>query len=178
MKLTDAYKTNPNAILIHSGILFDVFNPKAEDIRIIDIAHALSNLCRYGGHCPKFYSVGQHSVLCSLQPGTPQEQMEALMHDASEAYLIDLPRPIKRSMPNYIAIEEPLLKLIFEHFKLTYPLTEKVHEIDTLLLHFEYDSFYTNPNPNFEFWTPEEAKAKFLARYHELKAQIDFPLSK
>ncbi len=178
MKLTDAYATNPNAILIHSGILFDVFNPKIEDIKIIDIAHALSNLCRYGGHCPKFYSVGQHSVLCSLKPGTPQEQMEALLHDSSEAYLIDLPKPIKRKMLDYVVIEENLLKLIFEHYKLTYPLTERIHEIDIELLHFEYDNFYTNPNPDFEFWSPEETKSKFLARYYELKNQIDFSLDK
>jgi hypothetical protein len=172
MKLADAFKTNPNAILIHSGILFDVFNPKAEDVKVIDIAHALSNLCRYGGHCPKFYSVAQHSVLCSFQPGTPQEQMEFLMHDASEAYLIDLPRPIKRNMPNYVAIEEPLLKLIFERYKLNYPLSERVHEVDSLLLHFEYDNFYTNYNPSFECWAPEDAKMKFLARFNELQILI------
>ncbi|GIV43995.1 MAG: hypothetical protein KatS3mg035_1118 [Bacteroidia bacterium] len=55
MKLEEATRINPNAILIHSGILFDVFNPKIEDIDINDIAHALSNICRYGGHSPKFY---------------------------------------------------------------------------------------------------------------------------
>lgn len=175
MKLADAFKTNPNAILIHSGILFDVFNPKKEDIREVDIAHALSNLCRYGGHSPKFYSVAQHSVLCSLVEGTPQEQMEALMHDASEAYLIDLPRPIKRNMPNYVLIEDKLLKVICEHYKLTFPLSERVHKIDNDILQFEYKAFYddTDKDENFVFWTPEEAKIKFLARYAELRAQIN-----
>lgn len=173
MKLADAFKTNPNAILIHSGILFDVFNPKPEDINIIDIAHALSNLCRYGGHCPNFYSVAQHSVLCSLQPGSLQEQMEFLMHDASEAYLIDLPRPIKRNMSNYMEIEESLLKVICEHYKLTYPLSKRTHEIDNLILHFEYDNFYTNPNLGFEFWSPGESKRRFIARYNELKSQLE-----
>jgi uncharacterized protein len=173
MKLADAFKTNPNAILIHSGILFDVFNPKAENVNVVDIAHALSNICRYGGHCPKFYSVAQHSVLCSLQPGTPQEQMEFLMHDSSEAYLMDLPRPIKRNMPSYVTIEESLLKVICEHYKLTYPLSERVHEVDNILLHFEYDNFYTNPNSSFDFWVPERAKAEFLARFNELKFLID-----
>lgn len=173
MKLADAFKINPNAILIHSGILFDVFNPKKEDVNIIDIAHALSHICRYGGHCPKYYSVAQHSVLCSLHSGTPKEQMEFLMHDSSEAYLMDLPRPIKRNMPNYVIIEESLLEVIFDKYNLSYPLSKRIHEVDNLLLHFEYDNFYTNPNPNFEFWTPEEAKAKFLARYNELKTQIE-----
>jgi uncharacterized protein len=173
MKISEAFKTNPNAILIHSGILFDVFNPKKEDIHIIDIAHALSNLCRYGGHSPKFYSVAQHAVLCSHQPGTPQEQMEFLMHDASEAYLIDLPRPIKRNIAIYVEIEEKLLEVINSHYNLTYPLSARTHEVDNLVLHYEYDNFYTNPNPDFEFLTPEAAKAQFIARYNELKVQIE-----
>lgn len=172
MKITDAHKTNPNAILIHSGILFDVFNPQVENIHIIDIAHALSNLCRYGGHCPRFYSVAQHSYLCSLMDGTPQEQLEFLMHDASEAYMVDLPRPIKRNMQNYRDIEEKLLSVICERFKLTYPLTESTHAVDNEILHYEYDNFYTNPNPGFDFWTPEKAKIKFLERYNELTELI------
>lgn len=176
MKLKDAFNTNPNAILIHTGILFDVFNPKESDIDIEDISHALSNLCRYGGHCPKFYSVAQHCVLCSYQPGTPQERLEFLLHDASEAYLIDLPRPIKRNMPNYIEIEEKLLKVIFGHYKLNYPLSKKVHEVDDLILHYEYEKFYDIIDENFEFWTPEESKQKFLARYYELTAQINITL--
>ena len=91
-------------------------NPKTENIRVLDIAHALSNICRYGGHCTRFYSVAQHSVFCSKQLGTPLEQMEFLMHDASEAYLIDLPRLIKRGMPMYREIEDNLLYVIFKHF--------------------------------------------------------------
>lgn len=174
MKLQDAARINPNAMLVHSGILFDVFNPNPEDIRIIDISHALSNICRYGGHSPKFYSVAQHCVLCSLQIGTPKEQMEFLMHDASEAYLADMPRPIKRNLPEYIRVEDALLEVIFKHFGLTFPLTDKVHQVDDAMLQFEYKSFYDDEesNPNFVFWTPEEAKAKFLARYEELKIQL------
>lgn len=176
MKLADAFKTNPNAILVHSGVLFDVFKPNAEDIRIIDIAHALSNLCRYGGHSPKFYSVAQHSVLCSLLEGTPLEQMECLLHDASEAYMVDLPRPIKRNIAEYVKIEDNLLGVIFGHFKLNFPLSDRVHKIDNDMLQFEYKSFYDEINPNFVFWTPEEAKDKFIARYNELKAQIDLAI--
>lgn len=175
MKLQDAARANPNAILVHSKILFDVFNPISKNINIVDIAHALSNICRYGGHSPKFYSVAQHSVLCSLVPGSYQEQMEALMHDSSEAYLADMPRPIKRNLPEYIRIENNLLEVIFKHFGLTFPLTERVHKIDNDILEFEYISFFddTDNNPNFDFWTPEKAKEKFLERYNELKLKID-----
>ena len=173
MKLEEAYKTNPHAILVHSGVLFDVFNPIAENLRIIDMAHGLSNLCRYGGHSPKFYSVAQHSVMCSHYTGTPQEQLEFLMHDTSEAYLIDLPRPIKRKLIEYIKIEDNLLEVIFNHFKLTFPLTDKVHQVDDAMLHYEYNAFYTNIDDSFEFWTPEYAKSQFLARYNELRILIE-----
>jgi hypothetical protein len=173
MKLQDVAKKNPNAILIHSGNLFDVFNPKPENLNVVDMAHALSHLCRYGGHCPKFYSVAQHSVLCSYYPGTPKEQMEFLFHDTSEAYMVDLPRPIKKNLPQYGQIEDNLLEVIFKHFNLDFPLAEGVHEVDNAMLHYEYNAFYTNPDPTFEFWTSEESKAKFLARYYELKTQIE-----
>lgn len=173
MKLVDAAKKNPNAILIHSGILFDVFNPICEDITINDVAHPLSHLCRYGGHTPEFYSVAQHSVLCSLQPGTPQEQMEFLMHDISEAFMVDLPSPIKRNMPIYVQTEENLLKALNSHFKLQYPLSDKVHKVDRLILEFEYEKFFDLKDNNFVFWTSIEAKVKFIARYYELKKQIE-----
>ena len=118
MKLKEAVKINPNAILIHSGILFDVFKPNEEDIRIDDIAHSLSNICRYGGHSPKFYSVAQHCVICSYKEGSIKEKIEFLLHDASEAYLADMPRPVKRNMQNYVEMEDNLLGLIFKKFNL------------------------------------------------------------
>lgn len=172
MTLTEAFNTNPNAILVHSGVLFDVFNPKQEEILIEDIAHALSNLCRYGGHSPKFYSVAQHSVFCSMEAGTLQEQFDALMHDATEAYLIDLPRPIKRNIPKYMEIENVLQEKICERYGLTYPLSHRTHEVDNLILQFEYTSFYDKIDENFIFLVPEKAKKLFLSRFNELKNAI------
>ena len=139
MKLQEARLLNPNAILIHSGVLFDVFNPKLEDIHIVDIAHGTANMCRYGCHSPEFYSVAQHSVLCSLEPGTPQQQMELLLHDGSEGLgLLDFPTPIKRQFKQYMSVEDNLQKIICERFKLAFPLTENTHRVDRELLEFEY----------------------------------------
>lgn len=168
MKLKEAVKINPNAILIHSGILFDVFNPKDEDIKIEDIAHSLSNVCRYGGHSPKFYSVAQHCVICSYEEGTTKEKLEFLLHDASEAYLSDMPRPIKKNMPNYVEMEDNLLALIFKKFELNFPLSKKVHNVDDSVLAYEYRSFFEIKDENFDFWTPEYSKKMFLDRYYEL----------
>jgi hypothetical protein len=173
MKLEDVSKANPNAILVHSGVIFDVFNPKIEDILFEDIVHGLSNICRYGGHSPQFYSVAQHSVFCSYADGTPKEQLEYLMHDASEAYLADLPRPIKKNMPNYIVIEDKLLKLIFEKFKLNFPLSANVKKVDDDVLKFEYKSFFEEPDSFFKFWTPEEAKKNFINRFNYLTNLIE-----
>ena len=178
MTLIEAKATNPNAILIHSGVLFDVFNPKKEDINIIDIAHGLSNICRYGGHSPKFYSVAQHSVLCSLQDGTLQEQLECLLHDSTETVVGDLPTPIKKNMPEYVKIEDNLMSIISEKFNLSFPLTENTHRVDRLILEFEYKNFFEEPNEDFEFWKPEEAKSKFLNRFYELNNQILDKISK
>lgn len=174
MTLKEVHLKNQNAILVRSGVIFDVFNPLEKDIDINDIAHALSNLCRFGGHSPKFYSVAQHSVLCSLKGKTYLEQLELLMHDASEAYLIDLPKPIKLMLPDYIRVEDNLLGLIFKKFKLNFPLSDTVHKIDRELLEYEYDIFYDHTEIEFVYWTPEESKAKFLARFFELTRQIGF----
>lgn len=172
MTLSDTKTINPNAIIIHSGILFDVFNPKIKDISITDGAHGLSNLCRFGGHSPKFYSVAQHSVLCSLEEGTPQEQLDCLCHDLTEYVLVDLPAPIKRQMPEYVRIEDNLQKIICERFNLTFPLSEHTHRIDKLIFKFEYESFFEKFDKKFDFWTPKKAKEKFLSRFYELTERV------
>lgn len=77
-----------------SGLLIDINNPKAEHLRIDDIINSLSNICRFGGHVIKFYSVAQHSCLvASLAPS--EIKREALLHDAIEAYLGDIIKPLK-----------------------------------------------------------------------------------
>src|ERR1019366_6268112 len=88
-----AYKPTKSAIRTYTGILFDFEEPEASPIRIEDIAHALSLLCRFAGHCKEFYSVAEHSVRVSY--ACPEEHaLWGLMHDASEAYCVDVPRPL------------------------------------------------------------------------------------
>lgn len=174
MTLKEAAKKNPRAILVRSGVLFDVFNPQDKDIKINDIIHALSNLCRYGGHCPEFYSVAQHSVLCSYYGRTPKECLELLMHDASEAYLVDLPRPIKKMLPDYIKAEDSLLDCIFKKFGLIFPLTKYVHKIDNEMLNYEWGYFKNNEkNLEFDYWTPRKSKSRFISRYNQLIKEIE-----
>ena len=100
-------------IKTYTGIMFDPLNPNADLINIADIAHALSMLCRANGHFKSFYSVGQHSINCMNEARTrnysQRVQLACLLHDASEAYLSDITRPVKAELPRYREIEKLIL---------------------------------------------------------------------
>jgi hypothetical protein len=115
-------------IQTYTGRRFYPLAPRADDIDIADIAHALSLKCRYGGHIDRFYSVAEHSVLVYRHVGT----LEALMHDAEEAYspFGDVPRPIKKDLPWLNGISEPIERAIAERFDLAYPWSAEVIEAD------------------------------------------------
>ena len=105
----------------YTGRQFWPLDPRPEDVCIEDIAHALSMICRFGGHCRKFYSVAQHSCyVASLIPGPEKDgtSLAALMHDAAEAYVGDLIRPIKRSFTPYHQVEAKVDAAIRQRFGL------------------------------------------------------------
>lgn len=109
-------------------------DPRPEEIDLEDIAHALSMQCRYAGHCRKFYSVAEHSVLLSRAMPTVELKRWALLHDATEAYLVDLPRPVKRNMPYYAVAEEYLMAAIAERFGLSGEMPPEVKDADNRIL--------------------------------------------
>ncbi len=120
----------------HMGKRFYPLEPREEDIDIGDIAHSLSLICRYNGHTKKFYSVAEHSVLMS-ELGMCEYPLWALMHDSAEAYLCDIPQPIKQCFPGYKEYENTLLAMISRKFDLgPYPMT-KIKEYDTMMLAIE-----------------------------------------
>lgn len=83
----------------YSGEAYDFATPAPASINLVDIAHALSNMCRFAGHTRRFYSVAEHSVLVSriveARGGSTKFQAAALLHDAHEAYVWDCPKPLK-----------------------------------------------------------------------------------
>lgn len=87
-------------ILTYTGRRFDLLRPSPGDIDIVDIAHALAHVCRWGGHCMHWYSVGQHSLWVSayVEYERPDLALHALLHDAAEAYIGDIVTPLKRTM--------------------------------------------------------------------------------
>lgn len=163
----------------YTGRVFYPADPRADEVCIEDIAHALSLLCRFGGHCERFYSVAEHSVLCSYMV-PPEAAFDALMHDATEAYLVDLPSPVKHSLPEYKSMEEVLWCVILERFpQLAVVTPRSVRQADRDILFSERDqNLKPNPIPwnledpgtriNLYFWSPSEAETKFLERFHHL----------
>lgn len=116
-----------------SGKHFDYINATTDDIDIEDIANALSNICRFAGHLPEFYSVAQHSVLAS-QIVPPELALEALLHDAAEAYCQDIPAPLKALLPDYRRIETEVDDLIRSKFNLPMHQTDVVKYADLVML--------------------------------------------
>jgi hypothetical protein len=112
-----------------SGRQFWPLTPNADDVCLGDIAHALGNKCRFGGHCLDFYSVAEHCVIVSkIVP--PEYAREALMHDAGEAYLPDICAPVKPHIPGWKDVEHGVERAIAKHFGLTFPWPSCIKEID------------------------------------------------
>lgn len=165
-------------IQLYSGIDFYFQDPKAEDILVEDIAHTLSLLCRFGGHCKKFYSVAEHCVRASHLVA-PEHAFEALMHDASEAYLVDMPRPIKNVLPGYRDLENKLDLTIREKFGLPMAMSPQVKWVDDVMLATERRDLMPETatpwvwlpepyGPTIKPWSPERAQDEFLERYKHL----------
>ena len=120
-------------ILTHSGLQFDLLQPKADAVRTTDIAHALARLCRFNGHVENHYSVAEHSLrVARLVPA--QHRLAALLHDATEAYVGDMVRPLKQVMPNYQHIEQSIWRAICSHLDLDPVLPKCVHQADMIML--------------------------------------------
>lgn len=181
-------------ITTYTGIAFNLDEP---EFNHFDIAHALSNTCRFAGHCQQFYSVAEHSVLVSrlveeLQLGDP---FAGLMHDGHEAYLSDVPSPFKQRLPDWTAIDNLLEEQMLTHFGLPFPKGPGIKEADVLAYFIEKICLFPNWNTNLTYlevkypgyqkraedlihigwdvdkWLPWRAHTAFLDRYYEFQKQ-------
>lgn len=154
-------------IKTNSGIKTDVLNPIEEMVDIQDIAHSLSHQCRFGGHIPIFYSVAQHSVMCAS--AVSENKLQALLHDASEAYLLDMPKPIKNYLTEYKKIEYNLMKVISNKFGFSYPLSKNVKEADHYVFEYENENLWEmNKVSKMDIWNKKDAEEKFLNMFYNL----------
>lgn len=165
-------------IQTYLGIRFYPVDPYLDDIQIEDIAHALSNQCRFTGHTKHFYSVAQHSVYCS-QMMPPGQELYGLLHDASEAYLCDVARPVKHmpEMAEYRAVECVVQQWIYHRFGLGWQEPPELKKVDARMLFTEKEQLmapldwgYQVQPYDFEIqkMMPEEAEHAFLMRFIEL----------
>lgn len=172
-----------NWIQTYLGNKFYPLDPRPEDFETEDIAHALGMICRYGGHVAEFYSVAEHCIIMSYL--VPKEYaLTALMHDAAEAYIQDLPRPIKRMLPEYSVMEDVILLALAQQFPIILEgggeLPDIVNELDAKMLvternklmpftrhRWEQDDLEVVDFPINKF-SPLEAKNQYLLRLREL----------
>lgn len=162
----------PDCIRTVTGKYVNVFDPKPEMFCIEDVAHSLSFQCRFGSHLPVFFSVAQHSVRVAERSirlsGSEETAFQALMHDASEAYLMDIPRPIKQRMPEYKKIEEGLMECLSFIFGFPWPVNKITHEADEIELREEWERVFLQKG-GIEAWSSDYAKEQFLYTYNDLK---------
>ena len=162
-----------------TGIHFYPLNPNPKDIVIEDIAHALSIICRANGHFRHFYSVAQHCIACAkeaIERGySPEVILGCLLHDASEAYLCDVTRPVKKHIPQYLQAEEKLQEVIWKRFigrELTDAEKKLIFEIDDDILSMEFhllmpedlNEDYRKLQGSYtcEYQDPQEVKSRFI----------------
>jgi 5'-deoxynucleotidase YfbR-like HD superfamily hydrolase len=173
-------------ISLLSGAHFNYNKPEESDVTLDDIASALSNVCRFSGHLPRFYSVAQHLVNASRI--VPSEfAFTALMHDTAEAFTNDLPTPLKWALPIFKELELKIESAMANKFGFQFPYPPEIKEADTIMLmlekyhvkecddewpHYEkYTREYVEPFRalvDLDSWQPRRAKREFLERFEEL----------
>lgn len=180
----------------YTGRRFFPLDPHIDDICIEDIAHALALQCRYGGHCLQFYSVAEHSVLLARYvlaqtPVDPRLALWLLLHDASEAYLTDMIRPLKPFMPQYRSAEDRVQWAAYQRFGLD-PAVEprEVKQLDKRIVLderarvmrptdevWDYGSEATQPlGVTLQLWSWRQAELEFLVLFRELFKEDPCPI--
>lgn len=166
----------------YTGRGFDPFDPDPDDIHLPDIAAGLAHTCRFGGHCRRYYSVAKHSLHVSTElPETdPRLRLLGLLHDAGEAYVGDVPRPVKRRLDGFEAVEEAILAAVWERFDIDPPTEtewERVTTADDQLLAYEAgelltDGSWADASPDLGTDPVDAVRETFRDRAEHLLEQV------
>jgi 5'-deoxynucleotidase YfbR-like HD superfamily hydrolase len=180
--------TGPWIELITGGRFY--FNKPMYDVGAV--AHSLSHICRFTGHCRKFYSVAEHSILVSriMEDMGLGDPMEGLLHDGVESVLADVARPVKVLLKDYKALEHALDSAMRKQFALPEATTDGCKKADSIALLIEARELMPNKGENFEnmpddvvlaarkatymiaAWSPENARERFMTRMHDVRRRM------
>lgn len=168
----------------YTGKRFDYENIESNIIDITDIAHALSNTCRFNGHSSEFYSVAEHSINVAL--ATPRHMLPALLHDATEAYMPDVSKPLKGYWNTFFDLEgfeDRMMKHIYQQLGIPIDdeIWKKIKISDYAMLRRERDFLFKDKELwefpenipiltlNIAKWSPQVAEKMFLKIYNLIK---------
>jgi len=171
----------------YSGIHFYPLDPRPEDVKLTDIAHALANICRFNGHTKRFYSVAEHSLnvawLLENRGCKPKTVLYGLIHDAAEAYVCDVPRPLKRSLKGYKDIERNVMMAIYQAFGIMEPAPYQkcmIDLADNYILALEardlmlnssgWELLETDPDDKLPIW--DDVEYAFAVKLTELRHRV------
>lgn len=167
------------------GHKFDVFNIDPKCIDIEDIAHSLAMACRFNGHLKKFVSVAEHSIAVATTV-SEENAFCGLMHDAAEAYITDVPKPIKVMLPEINKLDAIITEAVFKKYGISYPIADEVKAVDREMCYAEAkDSGMDVKSWDIQgyvdaldytpyHWSPVEAKTMFLAAFRNLYKGSDY----
>lgn len=163
-------------ILTHTGRKFDPMHPRAEDVDPLDIAHSLAHLCRFNGHVRQFYSVAEHSVRVA-QLVSRENKLQALLHDAAEAYIGDITRPLKRGLNDLTGglltvIESGIHRAICDRFGIDCNIPAEVNHADLIMLATERRDLMPAHSDPWECLVGIEPVTTRIALYDTHEARI------
>lgn len=156
----------PDLFQTYTGKLIDFSNVRPEDIDIRDIAHGLAHITRFGGQAQNHITVAEHSLaVASIVPDV--HKFSALMHDAAEAYLGDIPKPLKNLLPDYTRIEKYLMKIIAGKFGFEYPVPPIVKDADMQAIRREWQENVLSSRDRSIIPEDIAVREEFLLKFRE-----------
>jgi len=175
---TDQTQYNNDAergwIQTFTGKKFFPLNPSEEQICIEDIAHGLSLTCRFTGQCRRFYSVAEHCLRAitvledpMLGIDSPILKLWMLLHDAGEAYLLDLAKPVKQLLPQFEEAEDKIMRCVCQKFGLPFEMPPLVKTIDQFMLSIEARDLFSSLLPGWEIWEQKMRADHILSHLYD-----------
>lgn len=183
----DSFGCVGNSIKLLNGKYLDLLNPDPVVIDLPTIATVLGRICRFGGHSPRFYSVAEHCVqmtrLATKQGIKNPALRSILLHDAAEAYIGDVTKPLKNLLTEYHAIETNVEEAIAEHFGCDFAEHRAVIKTyDRAMLSIEKQQLWPDDAERWEgfsnvdsdgiklqYWSPEQAARMFVIKAQHLR---------